>query len=70
LSSRNSENDQAVEALARRDLEKMEAGTMHPNGRAQAERAKGLADLAAGFGVVGGLLCGWPLVLFLLQLLL
>ena len=56
-----------VEALAQRDLERMTAGTMDPNGREQAERAKELTDLAVAFGVVGGLLCSWPLVLALFQ---
>jgi hypothetical protein len=51
-----------VEWLAQRDLERMTAGSMDPNGKGQAEQAQELAAQAMAFGVVGGLVCGVPLV--------
>jgi hypothetical protein len=56
-------------ALCRRDLAKIQAGTMDPVGRAKAEQAKRLAEFGGAFGVLGGLLCGCPLALFFLQLM-
>jgi hypothetical protein len=53
----------AVDWLAQRDLERMTAGTMDPNGTGLAEQAQELVRQALVFGVVGGLLCGAPLVL-------
>jgi len=48
----------AVGALARRDLKRMEAGRMDPNGRRDVEGAQRLAEHACPLGVVGGFLCG------------
>jgi hypothetical protein len=59
----------AVHWLAPRDLERMTAGTMDPNGKGQAQQAQKLAWQALAFGVVGGLRCGVPWVLMLGSLL-
>jgi hypothetical protein len=48
----------AVEGLAQRDLEKMKAGRMDPNGREDAERAHALAEYAGAAGGAGGFVCG------------
>jgi hypothetical protein len=51
-----------VEWLAQRDLEGMQAGTMDPRGRRDAELAWDLAGYVCSLGFVGGLLCGLPLL--------
>jgi hypothetical protein len=53
----------AVDRLAVRDLRRMRAGTMDPDGHAQAKQARRLADLGTILGVLGGGGCG--LYLFL-----
>jgi hypothetical protein len=50
-----------VEGMAQRDLERMQAGTMDPNGRGQAETAQRLAQGGVLAGFLGGVLCALPL---------
>jgi hypothetical protein len=51
-----------VEGLAERDLERMTAGGMDPNGKGQAEQARRLAWQALAFGLIGGLFCWMPVL--------
>jgi hypothetical protein len=53
----------AVDRLAVRDLRRMRAGTMDPDGHAQAKRARQLADLGTILGALGGGGCGLYLLL-------
>jgi hypothetical protein len=50
-----------VEGMAQRELERIEAGVMDPNGRGQAETAQKLARGGVLVGFLGGVLCALPL---------
>lgn len=56
-----------VSVLARGDVVKMRAGTMDPAGLRQAQKAQEVAWLALVLAVVGGCVCGVPVLAMLLH---